>query len=119
MALLGATMGAPTEALLSGMTAVTGEGNSPCTIYCVDLQFRPRHCMCDLCLHALHAVVYVDSGTLDGCLCAATMSVYMYNWQLPISQYFVMTCEVQTYCGQAAAVKHTCSSNTGLHQCLC
>jgi hypothetical protein len=31
MALLEATMAAPTEALLSDMTAVTGEGNSPYT----------------------------------------------------------------------------------------
>ncbi len=106
MALLGATMGAPTEALLLGMTAVTGEGNSPYITYCADMQFRPRHCMCDLCLHALHAVVYVSSGTLYGCLCAAFMSVYMYDWQLPISHYTVMAYEVQTHCGQAAAMKH-------------
>jgi len=90
MALLGATMGAQTEALLSGMTAVTGEGNSPYTTDCVDLQFRPRHCMCDVCLHDLHTVLFVGSGTCNGCYCAAFMSVYMYDWQLSIPHYNVI-----------------------------
>ena len=96
MALRGATMGAPTEALLSDMTAVTGEGNSPYTTYCADMQLRPHQCMCDLCLHGMHTVVYVGSGTLYGCFCVAFVSVYMYDWQLPISHRNVMAYEVQT-----------------------
>ena len=90
MALLVATMAAPTEALLSGMTAVTGEGNSPHTTVWI-CSFRPCHCMFDLGLHALHAVVYVGSGTLYGCFCAAFKSVYMYYWQLSIPHYGIMT----------------------------
>jgi len=44
---------------------VTGEGNSPHTTVWI-CSFRPCHCMFDLGLHALHAVIFVGSETLHG-----------------------------------------------------
>ena len=87
MALLVATMAAPTEALLSGMTAVTGEGNSPHTTVWI-CSFRPCHCMFGLGLHALHAVIFVGSETLHG---SSVQLSSLYYWQLSILCYGIMT----------------------------
>lgn len=56
----------------------------------MDLQFRPCHCVCDLGLRALHAVIHVGSGTLYGWFCAAFKSVHMYHWQLSMLHYGIM-----------------------------